>query len=72
MREFDLESFLRDDAGLDDDSINAYLPVLKKNKVDEKVLPELTDADLLQWEVSAWGDRKKILRASKQYQAGKK
>jgi len=60
---FNLESFLRDDAGLDDESIKEYQPVLKKNKVDEKGLHLLTDSNLKEMGVVALMDRVKILDA---------
>ena len=58
---FDLESFLRDEAKIDEDGVKEYLPLLKKNKIDENVLMMATNADLKEWGITAGGDRKCIL-----------
>ena len=68
---FNLESFLGDEAKIDD-GVRGYLPLLKKNKVDEAGLHLLTDAMLLKWGIEADLDRAKILDAAKQRTSGKR
>jgi len=63
QRPFELESFLRDEAKIDADGVKEYLPLLKKNKIDEEVLKLATDADLKEWGITAGGDRKRVLAA---------
>ncbi len=59
---FDLKTFLSEEAGIDEAGVREYLPLLIKNKVDEKVLAMLNDGDLEKIGI-ALGDRKKILAA---------
>ena len=49
-----------------------YLPLLKKNKVDEAGLRLLTDAMLLKWGITLPIDRASILEAAKQRTSGKR
>lgn len=59
----ELKSFLRDEAKIDEEGVEQYLPLLKRNKIDGAVLMRATDADLKDWGVAAGGDRKRILAA---------
>lgn len=43
---FELESFLRDEANIDTEGVSQYLPLRRKNKIDEKALPLLMKEDL--------------------------
>ncbi len=61
---FELESFLRIEAEIDDEGVKKYLPLLRQNKIDrEKVLMLLTNEDLEKIGVAALGDRRMILAA---------
>lgn len=72
MPPFALETFLRDEAELDEAAVKEYLPKLQMNKVDEKSLPRLSDAALEKMGVLAWGVRDKILEAAKRRSTDRK
>jgi len=72
MPPFTLETFLRDEAELDEAAVKEYLPKLQMNKVDEKSLPRLSDDALEKMGVLAWGVRDKILEAVKRRSANRK
>jgi hypothetical protein len=65
---FDLESFLREEAGVDPGSVAKYLPILRE-KVDETSLRLLTDAALENWGIVPGGHRLKILAAAQRRSA---
>ena len=69
---FELESFLRDEAKIDDEGVKEYLPLLKKNKVNEARLHLLTEVMLLKWGIEADLDRASILEAAKLHTSSKK
>ena len=68
---FELESFLRDEAKIDAEGVKEYLPLLKKNKIDEEVLKLATDADLKEMGIDLPMDRAKLLDAAKRRTSGK-
>jgi SAM domain (Sterile alpha motif) len=45
----------------------ASIAILDEQAVDEAVVGELTDADLKEFGITQWGERKKILAAAKQF-----
>ena len=59
----ELKSFLRDEAKIDEEGVEQYLPLLKRNKIDGAVLMRATDEKLMAWGVTAGGDRERILAA---------
>ncbi len=63
---FELESFLRDEAKIDDDGVKEYLQKLQKNKLDEKKLHLLTPELLKAMGVTAIMDIAAIVDAAKQ------
>ena len=67
---FELERFLRDEAEIDEDGVKEYMPLLRKNKVDEKGLhvlatksEETIESRLEKWGISVDGDRLKLANA---------
>ena len=67
---FELESFLRNEAKIDEDGVKEYVPLLNENEVDEEGLRVLAtdpkrdiEARLEKWGISVDADRLKLAEA---------